>query len=631
MAGTAATATSIVLREAVVRAPRLPWNSSCRLALSSVQWHRCSHNTHFGLNTLAGRHKSKRNLSNPSSFIANFSTIGSLRNEDTNTMDKSTTAGTADAPQGDESKAVTASNDGKNNKRNAEVEKGDNSSSTIPDKDRRNKKFKKEMSENHTRRPTEKQRNRAKHTNYDENTDERLAVPHEGSFANPELREKFGIKLERNVHVTTEEGGADGEDKKHLKRKVALFLGFLGTNYGGFQMNADQRTIQAEIELALYRAGLVNEFNFGKSHKYSWSSSARTDKGVHACAQVCSLKMELDPADLEIDEKRQRETGIGTLETVRQKLQHHLPSDICVLDLLRTTRNFCAKTQRDKVRYSYMIPSFVLHPEWRSVLIELGIPLEGRQDIAKEPLSKDEIQQLQSKMRGYRSTPEQRELLQKALSAYEGTHSFHNFTKGLRPGQASANRYILEFIVQDPILVPETVEDNDSSTQVEWIPTYVLGQSFLLHQIRKMVSMAIDVARGVAPLSVLTDKALHPQEEMRVALAPAQGLFLELSYFDGYNRRKSQPHQKKNRKQQQQAGGEEPPDLDWSVDGPARARWMNFRDKIRQHIVEEEEEQGNFLQYLYTQECVFEYKKFYGLEDHDNEETKEAAKDDGSG
>jgi tRNA pseudouridine(38-40) synthase len=257
-----------------------------------------------------------------------------------------------------------------------------------------------------------------------------------------------------------------------------------------------------------------------------------------------------------------------------------------VLDVARTTRSFCAKTQRDRARYQYMIPSFLLHTDARSVLTEQGIPLEGRKEIAKEPLSKEEIQKLQPILKAYRSTDEQRELLKAALKKYEGTHPFHNFTKGLKPGQASANRYIESFRVQDPVIIDG----------VEWIPTQVLGQSFLLNQIRKMISMAVDVARGVASLEAM-DKALTKMTTLRVSLAPAQGLFLEMSYYGGYNKRKAQ--------------NKELPDLDWTVEGPATDRWEAFRNTIRKHIVEEEALQGNFLQYFYQQECIFKYKLSY--------------------
>ena len=414
--------------------------------------------------------------------------------------------------------------------------------------------------------------------------DPRERPPHEGSFANEALRKQFGVTLD---------GRLEFDDEKLLKRKAALLLGFLGTKYGGFQVNMNQRTLQSEVELALFKAGMLKELNFGRPFKYSWSTSARTDKGVHACAQVCSLKVELLQSDLD------------NMEEARQRLEGFLPSDIRVLDFQRVTRNFCAKTQRDRVRYQYMIPSFLLHSDYRALLVEQGIPLEGRRETARAPLSKDEVAKLQEVLKGFRTTDKQRGLLQAALKKYDGTHPFHNFTKGLKPGQASANRYIESFRVQDPVIIDG----------LEWIPTQVLGQSFLLHQIRKMIAMAVDVTRGAATLEVM-DRALSKKEVVRVGLAPAQGLFLELSFFGGYNRRKQQ--------------NKDLPNLDWSVDGPAKDRWAAFRDTIREHIVKEEEAQGNFVQYLYVQECIFEAHKFYNLDGTDcikNAGREEDAKD----
>jgi tRNA pseudouridine38-40 synthase len=607
----------------------------------------------------------------------------------------------------------TSTNNNSNNNETSTSNK--RSSEDDPDNNNHNNKKKnhRPWEKKKKRKPSsEKERNRAKHSNYNVHVDERTTAmgPHEGSFANPAMRQQFQIEWtvddQAKEDKTVGVGGVDDQEKDNdddpereetnttsstatttKKRKVALLVGFLGTKYGGFQVNMEQRTIQATLELALYRAGLIHGSNFGRPHKYTWSTSARTDKGVHACAQVCSLKLELlstdeddDDDDEDDDDKNQKKqhgknnkkkaakhqqqqcSGGGTLESVRLRVQQHLPPDIGILDVLRCTRNFCAKTQRDRVRYSYMIPSFLFHPEIRSIFTEEGIPLDGREDAARAPLSTLEVQALQRRLGSYRSTPDQRASLQAALSSYQGTHSFHNFTKGVKPGQATANRYILEFTVEDPVLVgsasgenanddnrqqqqPHQEQQDPQAAAMEWIPTYVIGQSFLLHQIRKMISLAIDVARGAAPLSVVTTHALHRKKEMRVSLAPAQGLFLEMSYFMGYNRRK-----------RQQPASRGLPDLDWSngdggaggthatttmttttttatagygstpsttnsitttpdmVESPARLRWRTFRDEIRKHIVEEEQSQGNFFQYLYTQECIFEYKKFYGLE-----------------
>ena len=88
---------------------------------------------------------------------------------------------------------------------------------------------------------------------------------------------------------------------------------------------------------------------------------------------------------------------------------------------------------------------------------------------------------------------------------------------------------------------------------------------------------------------------------MALHVAPAQGLFLEMSYFGGYNRRKNT---QKNHNLL---------DIDWTKDGtPAKDRWLKFRDSVRSHICQEEIQQRNFCQYLFLHECVYDWKEFYG-------------------
>jgi tRNA U38,U39,U40 pseudouridine synthase TruA len=66
------------------------------------------------------------------------------------------------------------------------------------------------------------------------------------------------------------------------------------------------------------------------------------------------------------------EAGDATVDSVRERINSHLPPDISILDVIRTSRNFCAKTQHNKVRYQYMLPTYVLmeQSKLRQVLLE---------------------------------------------------------------------------------------------------------------------------------------------------------------------------------------------------------------------------------------------------------------------
>ena len=69
----------------------------------------------------------------------------------------------------------------------------------------------------------------------------------------------------------------------------------------------------------------------------------------------------------------------------------------------------------------------------------------------------------------------------------------------------------------------------------------VVGQSFMLHQIRKMVGLALAIMRGVAGPYVMP-AALDQHNNMHVPMAPEGGLFLERCFFDAYNKRWSHQH-----------------------------------------------------------------------------------------
>ena len=397
--------------------------------------------------------------------------------------------------------------------------------------------------------------------------EEPLTTPHAGSFADADMRKRFGVARPEPPK----------EDGKRAKKKMALLLGYIGTNYCGFQINVGQRTIQAEIELALMKCNFLDARNWGFPSKYSWSTSGRTDKGVHAAAQVCSAKVELLPTQ--------------SADYVRQEMNKVLPSDICVLDAVRTSRKFCAKTQRDRVRYQYLIPSFLFKPEIRRLFASVGAVNEkGRS--AGLLLTPEEKEKMQELLSDYRVAPDQLKTLRESLKSFEGTHSFHNYAKKVKSDEARATRYIVSFVVEDPVVVNGT----------EWIPTQVLGQSFLLNQIRKMVCMAIEVTRGVVPLETL-QLALDKDATIGVGVAPAQGLYMDMSYYNNYNEKKGQDNP-------------DVPDIDWHFpDSEANKRWKEFRNgTIMPHIVSEEERDGNFIKFLYLQEYFFDREYSYDPE-----------------
>lgn len=131
-----------------------------------------------------------------------------------------------------------------------------------------------------------------------------------------------------------------------------------------------------------------------------------------------------------------------------------------------------------------------------------------------------------SAKRAYRISPQRLSRVQHALSFYVGTHNFHNYTIEKRHSDPSAKRIIKSFTVNpNPIIINGT----------EWLSLKVHGQSFMMHQIRKMVSMMALVVRcGCEPERI---KEAYGPERFPVPKAPALGLLLERPVFESYNRR----------------------------------------------------------------------------------------------
>lgn len=79
----------------------------------------------------------------------------------------------------------------------------------------------------------------------------------------------------------------------------------------------------------------------------------------------------------------------------------------------------------------------------------------------------------------------------------------------------SAHRYMMSLDCSDPFL----------SKDIEFCTIKVKGQSFMLHQIRKMVGLALAVVRGHTTVETIS-KAWAPTR-IDIPVAPGLGLVLE--------------------------------------------------------------------------------------------------------
>lgn len=128
-------------------------------------------------------------------------------------------------------------------------------------------------------------------------------------------------------------------------------------------------------------------------------------------------------------------------------------------------------------------------------------------------------------MASFRLQPETLQRANRLFALYKGTHNFHNFTSQKAASDPSARRYITHMSCGEPFVCSDA----------EFAVIAVRGQSFMLHQIRKMIGLVIAVMKGYASEEVM--ERSWGQEKVDVPKAPGLGLVLERVHFDRYNKR----------------------------------------------------------------------------------------------
>uniref|UniRef100_A0A8C4N1S8 Pseudouridylate synthase 1 homolog n=1 Tax=Eptatretus burgeri TaxID=7764 RepID=A0A8C4N1S8_EPTBU len=320
----------------------------------------------------------------------------------------------------------------------------------------------------------------------------------EGARGNVELIEdgenNFGKETktalqaeEKKACVKVQESASD-KFTRIPKRKVAIYLVYCGKGFYGMQRNPGSSfpTIEQALLNAMEEAGVAPPSHAQEPKKMSFQRCARTDKGVSAVGQVVSCKLSM-------------------MNNMQEKINDRLPQKIRIMGMRRVSRGFNAKNACDARTYLYYIPTYCLTPR----------TLEGG-DTDFE------------KAKAYRLPPSRLSLVNEILTHFIGTHSFHNFTSGVNAGEARARRYVFSASCSNPHM----------HLDLEFTKIRIKGQSFLLHQVRKMVGMLVAVCRGWTGLESIS--SAFTQSNFHVPKAPGLGLLLEQVHFDHYNKRLEQ-------------------------------------------------------------------------------------------
>lgn len=300
----------------------------------------------------------------------------------------------------------------------------------------------------------------------------------------------------------------------------------------------------------------------------------------------CSVATDIDPLDVDLAMQPQNR------QRLIQLINNELPEDIRVWGYQRTMNNFHSKNACDARQYEYVMPSYILDPEEGELeLIGQELSEEAKEDLLqmmrgkqrqKQSLADVDVEskkisnggynngegdgdeeddegaadadtdgededivdraggmeysdwltqirqhclQTDRKQRhlAYRLSADKLAKVRAVCSTFMGTRNFHNFTIGRPNWDRSANRFIMTFECSDPF-----VRDG-----MEWLSFRIIGQSFMLHQIRKMIAMVILMVRLDRPLALLEQS--FEQYRFPIPKAPSLGLFLVAPIYNAYN------------------------------------------------------------------------------------------------
>ena len=134
--------------------------------------------------------------------------------------------------------------------------------------------------------------------------------------------------------------------------RYKIVFSYDGTNFNGYQLQPNLRTVQNELEKAV---SYLNRQTYTQVQ-----SSGRTDKGVHALNQVAHF-------DLIIP--------IPTYK-IKRGLNSNLPSDVHIISVSQVTDNFHARFSAKKKEYIYKINTGEYNPMMRNYVYQYNKELD---------------------------------------------------------------------------------------------------------------------------------------------------------------------------------------------------------------------------------------------------------------
>ena len=243
--------------------------------------------------------------------------------------------------------------------------------------------------------------------------------------------------------------------------RFKLYIEYEGTRYSGWQKQKNAKTIQG-ILLNIARE-IFND------SKIDLQGSGRTDSGVHALCQVAHLDVKT----------------ILAPEIIKLKINDKLPSDINILEVEKTNKNFHARHNAVSRNYIYQVSkrrtAFGKNFVWW----------------IKDDLNFNEMKS--------------------ASKEFIGMHDFFSFAE--KDNEEKSTKVLINNI---------QLKNEDDLILIR-----ITGSHFLWKMVRRIVGVLVEIGRGKMTTADLKIFLITKTKEPAKYTAPPSGLFLESVLYKG--------------------------------------------------------------------------------------------------